>query len=102
MLQPVAMKRAGISTEEAVPSPLGITGKPFWQEESYDRYARNALERDRTIRYIEENPVSAGLVTLADLWRWSSRRLAIGGRTALASGLAICAGQASDGRHGYD
>jgi REP element-mobilizing transposase RayT len=51
---------------------LGRTGKPFWQAESYDRYARNSKERDRLADYIENNPVSAGLVTAPALWRWSS------------------------------
>jgi hypothetical protein len=51
---------------------LGRTGQPFWQDESYDHYARNSIERDRIIAYIEENPVSAGLIGSADLWPWSS------------------------------
>ena len=51
---------------------LGRTGQPFWQDESYDHWVRNRQERDRIIRYIEENPVSAGLVASAELWPWSS------------------------------
>jgi REP element-mobilizing transposase RayT len=51
---------------------LGQTGRPFWQEESYDHWVRNDLEAQRIIRYIERNPVSAGLVEKAEDWPWSS------------------------------
>jgi REP element-mobilizing transposase RayT len=40
---------------------LGLTGRPFWQDESYDRLARNDTEFERITRYIETNPVKAGL-----------------------------------------
>jgi len=51
---------------------LGLTGKPFWQEESYDHTVRNEREFERIRHYIEENPVRAGLVTDAKDFRWSS------------------------------
>jgi putative transposase len=51
---------------------LGRTGEKFWQDESYDHWARNAAGRDRIANYIEENPVSAGLVASPEDWRWSS------------------------------
>jgi putative transposase len=51
---------------------LGRTGQRFWQDESYDHYARNSIQHDRIIAYIEQNPVSAGLVSSAELWPWSS------------------------------
>ena len=51
---------------------LGRTGMPFWQDESYDHWVRNRDEFDRILRYIEFNPVSAGLVENPDEWRWSS------------------------------
>jgi hypothetical protein len=41
---------------------LGRSGQPFWQDESYDHWVRNRRQRDRMVRYIEDNPVSAGLV----------------------------------------
>jgi REP element-mobilizing transposase RayT len=50
---------------------LGLTG-PFWQEESYDRLVRNAGEFDRIVRYIECNPVKAGLVLAPADFPWSS------------------------------
>jgi REP element-mobilizing transposase RayT len=51
---------------------LGLAGKPFWQEESYDRLVRDGAEFDRIRRYIEENQVRAGLVAQAADYRWSS------------------------------
>jgi type I restriction enzyme R subunit/putative DNA methylase len=51
---------------------LGRAGEPFWQGESYDHWVRSSEERGRIIRYIEFNPVNAGLVEAPELWRWSS------------------------------
>jgi REP element-mobilizing transposase RayT len=51
---------------------LGRTGQPFWQDESFDRWVRNDREFERIARYIEENPVSAGLASSTALWPWSS------------------------------
>jgi len=51
---------------------LGLTGKPFWQEESYDHLVRNDEKFNRIRGYIEENPARAGLVADASKYRWSS------------------------------
>jgi REP element-mobilizing transposase RayT len=51
---------------------LGLTGKSFWQEESYDRLVRNRAEFDKILSYIEQNPVRAGLVPIASEFKWSS------------------------------
>ena len=51
---------------------LALTGKPFWQEESYDRLVRNDLEFHRIARYIEMNPVRAGMVAAPNEFPWSS------------------------------
>ena len=51
---------------------LSRTGEPFWQAESYDHWARNAEETARIVRYIENNPVTAGLAMRAEDYRWSS------------------------------
>jgi REP element-mobilizing transposase RayT len=51
---------------------LGRAGKAFWQDESYDHLVRNAGEFERVQRYIELNPVKAGLVSDAAEFRWSS------------------------------
>ena len=51
---------------------LGTTGRPFWQDESYDRLVRDDLEFGRIAKYIERNPVDAGMVTEPAQFRWSS------------------------------
>lgn len=43
----------------------------FWQAESYDHYIRTDDEWDRTIRYVCNNPVKAGLVNNWREWRWT-------------------------------
>ena len=50
---------------------LARTGR-FWQEESYDHRVRNRKEFCRIAHYIEENPVSAGFVSRAEEWPFSS------------------------------
>ncbi len=61
----------GVSARDANGS-LGRTGKPFWQDESFDHWIRNAAEFERIKNYIELNPVKAGLVTRPEDWKWSS------------------------------
>ena len=51
---------------------LRLTGKAFWQEESYDRWVRGEKEFYRIRSYIEENPVRAGLVAAPEDYLWSS------------------------------
>jgi putative transposase len=51
---------------------LRRTGQPFWQEESYDRWCRDAAEFERLRLYIVQNPVTAGLVANQEDWPWSS------------------------------
>jgi putative transposase len=51
---------------------LALTGKPFWQNESHDHLVRSPEEFDRIVRYIENNPVKAGLVTNPSDFKWSS------------------------------
>jgi hypothetical protein len=55
-------------------SAVGTTGKPFWQYESYDHCIRNLAELNRAIRYVDSNPVRAGLVSAMTEWPWSSAR----------------------------
>ena len=56
------------STARRANQLLERTGLPFWQDESYDHWVGSRQEFSRIIAYIEENPVSAGLVN----WPWSS------------------------------
>ena len=51
---------------------LGRTGEPFWQRESYDHWVRNEEEWRRIAGYIENNPVKAGLVAVAEEYPWES------------------------------
>ena len=52
----------------------GVGGRPFWQDESYDRLVRNDTEFARITHYIETNPVKAGLAATPEEFRWSSAR----------------------------
>jgi len=52
---------------------LQRTGR-FWQREPFDRYIRNGTHFRRTLTYIENNPVKAGLCGKAEDWQWSSAR----------------------------
>src|SRR5208282_2965094 len=44
---------------------LGRTGQ-LWEREYFERLIRNASELERTVRYVVENPVKAGLKN----WKW--------------------------------
>ena len=51
---------------------LERTGRPFWQDESYDHLVRSGEEYRRISRYIINNPVRAGLVDTVEGFAWSS------------------------------
>jgi len=51
---------------------LSRTGQPFWQDESYDHWARDEAELRRIVVYTEGDPVRSGLVASPEEWRWSS------------------------------
>lgn len=42
----------------------------FWEEETYDRLVRNSTELYRTVRYVLNNPVKAGLCKDWQEWKW--------------------------------
>lgn len=50
---------------------LGRKGT-FWQEEYFDRYMRDEAHLNKAVRYIENNPMKAGLVRQAEDWAFSS------------------------------
>src|SRR5437867_3864944 len=50
---------------------LGRSGQ-LWQEDYRDRYMRDEEHYWKTVRYIENNPVKAGLVKSPEQWRFSS------------------------------
>jgi len=61
----------GVSARQANVA-LGRSGKPFWQDESFDHWVRDLAQLERIRSYIEMNPVKAGLAKSPVEWRWSS------------------------------
>lgn len=47
----------------------------FWHQDYFDRFIRDEGHLERTIDYVENNPVKAGLAPVASAWPWSSGRL---------------------------
>lgn len=52
---------------------LGLRGA-FWMEDYFDRYIRNSAHYERTILYVENNPVKAKLCRTPEEWPFSSAR----------------------------
>jgi REP element-mobilizing transposase RayT len=46
----------------------------FWMEDYFDRYIRNLAHYERTVAYIENNPVKAKLCRTPEEWPFSSAR----------------------------
>lgn len=44
----------------------------FWAKDYFDRWIRNRTEWGKVIRYVERNPVKAGLCKSPEDWEWSS------------------------------
>ena len=53
---------------------LERTGQKFWATESYDHWIRSDSELNHMIRYVERNPVKAGLVEFIEHYPWSSAK----------------------------
>jgi putative transposase len=53
---------------------LGRSGA-FWHRDYFDRFIRDEGHLNRTIEYVENNPVKAGLTSKPAQWLWSSARL---------------------------
>jgi putative transposase len=70
-LRDITKRLKGYAAREAN-KVLGLTGKSFWQTESFDHWPRDEDEFYRIVAYIENNPVKAGLVAVAADWPWSS------------------------------
>ena len=68
---PVIMRRLKGATSRAANQFLNRTGHPFWQYEYYDHCIRTTDELNHVIRYVERNPVAAGLAPSIDSYRWS-------------------------------
>ena len=50
---------------------LGLSGR-LWLPESFDRFIRDSDHYDNSLRYIEYNPVKAGLAPIPERWPFSS------------------------------
>lgn len=64
------MKRVKGRTGKLLRSAIGGTG-PIWQREWFDRWMRNDDEWEKTVRYIRNNPVRAGLVAKWESHPWT-------------------------------
>jgi len=71
---PAIMRWLKGSTARSANLLLKRTGQPFWRYETYDHVIRDSDELNRVIRYIERNPVRAGLAMTVEDWYWSSAR----------------------------
>jgi REP element-mobilizing transposase RayT len=45
----------------------------FWTADYFDRFIRDRVHFDRVKRYIENNPLKAGLCELPEEWPWGSK-----------------------------
>jgi REP element-mobilizing transposase RayT len=71
---------------------LGRTGETFWQAESYDHWVRDEKEWRRIADYIENNPATAGLVSSAGDYTWSSAGETKSAEMSLgAADMSVCA-----------
>jgi type I restriction enzyme R subunit/putative DNA methylase len=64
-----------------LPSCARQGSDPLWQRDYWDRFIRDEGHFLTTKKYIEDNPVMAGLCTVAAGWRWGSARLGGGPST---------------------
>jgi REP element-mobilizing transposase RayT len=53
---------------------LLLRSGPFWQEDYFDRFIRDERHFAAAIRYVEHNPVEAGLCIRPEAWAFSSAR----------------------------
>ncbi|HRE84435.1 MAG TPA: hypothetical protein PLN52_25560, partial [Opitutaceae bacterium] len=51
---------------------LGVPAKSLWMREYWDRYISDENHYRKTVEYIHQNPVTAGLCATPSVWPWSS------------------------------
>jgi len=73
-------------TAKEINKILGRKGT-LWQREYFDRFIRNADHFWRSVQYIEENPIKAGLCAKAEGWSFSSARSRTGHERSLVAGV---------------
>jgi len=69
---PLLIRRVKGTAARSANQLLGRVGKPFWQEEYFDRIVRTDKEFSQIRSYIEWNPVTAALVSNPEEFQWSS------------------------------
>ena len=52
---------------------MGRSGA-FWEKDYFDHWIRDRNELEKVIRYVERNPLKAGLCASPEDWEWSSAR----------------------------
>lgn len=67
------MQRLKSYTSHEANRILGRRGH-FWNKEYFDRYIRDGNHFAKALRYIEMNPVKAGLCEAPEEWRFGSAR----------------------------
>jgi len=69
-------ERSSIVGSRSLPTRSALLGRTgaFWHDDYFDRYMRDEDHLIRTVRYVEQNPVKAGLVDTDSDWNWSSSR----------------------------
>jgi len=60
-----------------------------WQSDYWDRFIRDENHFKAVKTYIEQNPVAAGLVPVAALWRWSSAYASNAGESPALPGSQV-------------
>ncbi|HMT06694.1 MAG TPA: transposase [Pyrinomonadaceae bacterium] len=58
-------------TANAVNKLLGRSGR-FWSPDYFDRFIRDRKHLANVLKYIDENPVKAGLCKVPEEWPWGS------------------------------
>ena len=82
---PEIMRRLKAATANRSNLVIGKTGTAFWQREYFDRWIRSEKELCSAIYYVEQNPVTAGLVVSPEDWPFSSAAKDTGDKIAGAT-----------------
>jgi REP element-mobilizing transposase RayT len=61
---------------------INKAGSQFWAKDYFDRRIRDRDHEERVTRYIQNNPVKAGLCGSVGEWPWSSAYIPVGAASA--------------------
>ena len=82
---PEIMRWLKATTANRANRVMGKAGTAFWQGEYFDRWIRSEKELFSAICYVEQNPVTAGLVACPEDWPFSSAAKDTGDKIAGAT-----------------